>query len=150
MISNNELEFLNCVKQSNEILIPKPLAICFNLQAAIPSPAYLADMRRELELKSRIFDRDRAIHRLYCLNPGGDSPTHSLEERVVDLSMSFFRFDQDYKSIPLDEITEIASGLDVIGVGLGAISRIEDIFFRNTTNPDRYHARLANWRIPVT
>lgn len=148
-IPKGESDFTSCVQQSNEILIPRPLALCFYYPEHPADDDYLNALTRELELKSRLFDEDREIHQLnwICGSSGVDEA--EIRELLVALSVPFFRFERSYAVSPIDNYERVGLGYDLVGVGLGAISRIENTFFQNARDPAHYHAQLSRWRLPV-
>jgi coproporphyrinogen III oxidase-like Fe-S oxidoreductase len=148
-IPKSESDFTNCVQQSNEILIPRPLALCFNYPEHPAGSAYLTNLTRELELKSRLFDKDRTILQLNWICGSKGVNEIEIRDLLVTLSKRFFRFDSNYTASPIDDYEGVEFDLDLVGLGVGAISRIEGILFQNTTNPARYRAQLSRWRLPV-
>ena len=146
---DRENDYKSCVRQSNEILIPRPLALCFHYPEHPPEDDYLTNLTRELELKSRLFDRDREIHQLCWVSLDATVEPDEIEELLIALSEPFSRFDDQCAVGPIEGYELVGMGLDLVGLGLGAISRIENNFFQNTKDPNRYHVQLSQWRLPV-
>lgn len=149
-IPKAETDYKSCVQQSNEILIPRPIALCFHYPGHPPEDEYLADLRRELELKSRLFDHDREVHQLNWVGLEDRVDDNEISDLLVAISEPFFRFDEHYDVGRIDSYELVSRSFDLVGLGPAAISRIENIFFQNTKDPARYHAQLSQRQLPVS
>ena len=146
----SESDYSDCVKQSNEILIPRPLVLCFHFPLQRPRHDYLTDLQHELKLKGRLFDRDREVHQLGWDNRGETDISSLEKERLMVMVRSQFQLSPDFSLARARNDSLAGSGFDLVGFGLGAISRIDNNYFQNTADPDRYHTHLALRQLPVT
>lgn len=148
-IPSRETDFQSCVRQSNEFLIPRPLALCFHYPEHPPADAYLADLARELDLKACLFDSDRKIHQLTWVSESDRADPDAIHQWILQLTRPRFQFIEHYSLSRIKGHEHISLAFDLVGLGLGAVSRIENNFFRNTVEPADYHAQLSRWRLPV-
>ena len=146
---NRETDFQSCVQQSNEFLIPRPLALCFHYPEHPPPGNYLSDLARELDIKARLFDSDRKIHQLTWISAHEQADPDDIHEWILQLTEPRFQFIDYYTISRVQSHEHISLAFDLVGLGLGAVSRIENSFFRNTSEPALYHAQLSQWRLPV-
>ncbi len=120
--SFDQSAYLQCVKRSNEDLIPSPLSLYFHLPFCDTvcfycgcskiitknrkhADPYLQLLHREIELQSRVFDRDRMVEQLHW---GGGTPTFISHPQMRDLmqqirnNFSLYDDDSGEYSIELD------------------------------------------------
>lgn len=139
------------IRRANEEPIPRPLALLVHVPAARHPRAandsapdtidWLPCLEREVELHTRSIAPDRHLARVLISDPGQQLPAHGLR-RLLGHAADHLRSRPDRGHIGL-------RGLDIIGLGPGAIGRVERCLARNMADPDAYCEALARDELPV-
>jgi hypothetical protein len=139
------------IRRANEEPIPRPLALLVQVPTArYPRAAndsapdtvdWLPCLEREIELHTRSIAPDRHLARVLVSDPGQRLPTHGLR-RLLGRAADHLRSRPDKGQTSL-------RGLDIIGLGPGAIGRVERCLARNIGDPDAYCAALERDELPV-
>ena len=147
--SITDSDYRKWVKQSNEELIPKPLAFCFYFPDPDSNWDYLADLRRELEIKSRLFDRDREVIQVSWDSDGEEPVAEEHRQHLIESMESLFRVSSNVNETPLPSAVTRMHEYDLVGFGVAAISRIGPNFCQHTGDLNNYRRFLALNQLPV-
>lgn len=144
-------DYRQAIQRGNEEPIPRPLALVVQIPAvshpraqARETPGlddWLPCLERELALHSAGIAPDRRLARLLVLDP-----EHRLDpaqqERLLGFALAHLRG-------PSSETPAAFRSLDAIGIGPGAIGRVERCLARNLDEPAAYCAALERGELPV-
>lgn len=145
-------DFRAAIQRANEEPIPRPLALLVQVptmrhpRAAGGSPTDVGDwlpcLEREVALKARLVAPDRHLARILMLDPEGRCSSPLWQELLGHI-LARLRSRASPALVSLRH-------LDVIGLGPGAISRVERCLVRNSGDPCIYCDALDRGELPVS
>lgn len=144
-------DYRQAIRRGNDEPIPRPLALVLRMPAEpYPVPeagdpadpdSWLPCLERELELHAAGFAPDRRLARLMI-----EDPDHRLDAarraRLLGIVVRHLRGEPRAAVLPFRL-------LDAIGVGPGAVGRVERCVARNIADPTAYCDALARGELPV-
>jgi hypothetical protein len=140
-----EAEFRAAIKLSNEDPIPRQLSLCVCVPAG-QGPEFECDMarlEREIDLVSRLVDRDREVMALEVTAGDSDGPVPpALAPDLLDVLRHQFHF------VPENRFTS-RTDYDLLGFGVGSISRVRGFLSQNAVGVEAWRRAIDAGRLPV-
>lgn len=145
-------DYRAAIRRANEEPIPRPLALLVQVpttrhpRAASGSPTDAVDwlpcLEREVALQARLVAPDRHLARILMLDPERRCSSHLWQELLGHILAGL-------RSRASPALVSLRH-LDVIGLGPGAISRVERCLVRNSGDPCTYCDALDRGELPVS
>ena len=144
-------DYRHAIRRGNDEPIPRPLALLLRMPAEpYPTPgagdpadpdSWLPCLEREIGLHATGFAPDRRLARVLIEDPDKRLDP-ARRARLAGIVVHLLRGEPRTAVVPFRL-------LDVIGVGPGAIGRVERCVARNLADPIEYCAALARGELPV-
>lgn len=151
-VNSGEWQLRRAILVSNGDLIPRPLRLRVTL--AVSTPSYLSRLAREADLVARLFDRDREVAALaFDCNPSEAASDSVLNDLLLALHAQFHLapglMDAARARCPGPGADEIDPDHDLIGLGVGAVSTIGGVTFRNLEDLSAWQRAIDAGQLPV-
>lgn len=151
-MNSGEWQLRSAIHASNGDLIPRPL----RLRVCMPliTPSYLARLEREADLVARLFDRDRQVLAIaFDCSASRAASAGAFGKLLLALRAQFHLAPEltDPTRAVRPEPGDNAAHCDhdLIGLGVGAVSNIGGLTFRNLGDLGAWQRAIDAGRLPV-